>query len=170
MCVGTFSRADKKVSDPPAEYAPLGSAPAADTSSKGKGKAAAQADDSGKGKTGSLTVAAPPRYPPSAFIKLPCHGAAQGMGIFVVVVACSVLWLHPNTSAEMCHITSLLSVQSDHGTDQPRLSHYPPYKLGSSNPRLPVCFDWTLKLNAHKMCIPPYESGSKNPRLCACLA
>lgn len=66
VCVGTFSRADKKVSDPPAEYAPLGSAPAADTSSKGKGKAAAQADDSGKGRTGSLTVAAPPRYRPSA--------------------------------------------------------------------------------------------------------
>ncbi|KAK9918243.1 hypothetical protein WJX75_002529 [Coccomyxa subellipsoidea] len=58
VCVGTFSRADKKVSDPPAEYAPLGSAPAAESSSKGK--AAAQADDSGKGKTGSLNVAAPP--------------------------------------------------------------------------------------------------------------
>lgn len=62
VCVGTFTRKDKKVSEPPVEYAPLGSASAAADGGKGKGKAAAPADDSGKGKTGSLPAAAPPRY------------------------------------------------------------------------------------------------------------
>ena len=99
VCVGTFSRADNNVSDPPADYAPLGSAPAADTSSKGKGKAAAQADDSGKGKTGSLTVAAPPRYRPSALHKpspsKSYHAMEQRKG-------CAFLWLLLPTATFGC--------------------------------------------------------------------
>lgn len=55
--MGTFNCADKKISDPPAEYAAANGQAEAD--GKGKGKAAAH--DSGKGKIGGLASAAPPR-------------------------------------------------------------------------------------------------------------
>ncbi len=59
VCVGTFNPADKKVSDPPAEYA----AASAQDEAGGKGKGKAAARDSGKGKVGGLAAAAPPRCP-----------------------------------------------------------------------------------------------------------
>lgn len=59
VCVGTFSRAGKKVSDPPVEYA------AAAATDSGKGKATAPAEaSSGKGKSGPATAAASARFTP----------------------------------------------------------------------------------------------------------
>lgn len=144
VCVGTFSRADKKVSDPPAEYAPLGSAPAAETSSKGK--AAAQADDSGKGKTGSLNVAALPRYRPSALQK---PSPSKTYHAMEQRKKCAFLWLLLSAApfsciqipAQRCAKSPLCSLSSPiMGQISAGCHTIPPYKLVSNNPRLPVCF------------------------------
>ncbi|BDA51554.1 DNA (cytosine-5)-methyltransferase 1B [Coccomyxa sp. Obi] len=62
VCVGTFNRADKKISDPPAEYAAADAQ--AEPGGKNKGKAAAH--DSGKGKIGGVAAAAPASDAPAA--------------------------------------------------------------------------------------------------------
>lgn len=58
MCVGTYERAKKTVSEPPAEYAGAAAAASEAHAQSGKGKAAQPAVENGKGKASSAAVQA----------------------------------------------------------------------------------------------------------------